>query len=65
MALVNGLLSGLENHVGNGKANREKDVAKIRSGLAYLNYKTEEDKAEGIYTRPFLTQSNPFKRMRD
>ena len=38
--------------VGNGRTNNEDDVRNVRAGLNSLNYRTDDDKADGIFTRP-------------
>lgn len=52
----------LADMVGNGRKNREEDVARIRSGLNELNYRTDEDKADEIYTRPLFTAIQMFQK---
>lgn len=43
--------SGLLETVGNGRRNNEQDVKTVRSNLTQMNYRTDEDKAEDIFTR--------------
>lgn len=62
MSIFGGLMSGLMDTVGNNRKNNEDDVKTVRSGLDTLNYKTDEDKAESIFTRSMDSAIKMFQK---